>query len=151
MCGVLGPLSRKVTLGGHPLILFLIGSVCIFSPPHPTSRVVSPLIPPTPAPNSLPHPAGKSLQQFGPQAYVEIGTPVCWGCSTSPWQFGAGAGGYPRPGHHGSPARAGQYSPRLQAVLCPPCACRLSADCGSVLWGSGNFCNIQNTENRLIT
>lgn len=64
--------------------------------------------------------AGESLQDSGLQAdeaCADTGTPACWDCGTNPWQFGAGAGGEPRLGHHGSSARAGQSSLRLQAAL----------------------------------
>lgn len=149
VCGVLGPLSRKVTLGGHPLVPFSC-RICLhlfFSTPHLSSRVS----PSSSLSNSLPRPAGKSLQHFGPEAVSRR------------WAHQVAETAAPAPGSTARVQAASLSSdttallpargspPRVSRQRCPPCACRLSADSGSVLWVSGNSCNVQNTENRVIT
>lgn len=147
--GVLGPLSRKVTLGGHPLGPFFLSDL-------PESFLLHTL-PPSPVSSS-------SLHNF-PTAPLRVRacSPLLLRSVRSLAHQVAGTAA-PAPGTYArvqavSLGRTPRRSCPRGAVLrlsrprryCPPCACRLSADCGSVLWGSGNSYNVQNTENRLIT
>lgn len=149
VCSVLGPLSRKVTVGGRPLVPFS-RRICLslfffLILSTPTSRVVSS---PHPLPNSLPRRGGWE-PGAGPEEGAEFGTSPAAGTVA------------PAPGSSARvpatslssdtaallPAR-GRPPPVLRQ-RCPPCACRLSADRGgAVLRGSGNSCDIQNTENK---
>lgn len=89
VCGVLGPLSRKVSLGGRPLVCFSCRILLnlLHTPPHESCLPLIPLQIPSRAA------AGRSLEPSGPEDGAKRGTPGCWDRGTSPWQFRVGAGG----------------------------------------------------------
>lgn len=89
VCGVLGPLSRKVSLGGRPLVPFSCRILLnlLHTPPHESCLLLIPLQIPSRAA------AGRSLEPSGPEDGAKRGTPGCWDRGTSPWQFRVGAGG----------------------------------------------------------
>lgn len=139
----------KSRLAAAPWFLFLVGSASVFFffliLSTPTSRVVSS---PHPLPNSLPRRGGWD-PGAGPEDGAELGTrPAAGTVAPAP-----GSSARVPATSLGSdtaallPAR-GRPPPVLRQ-RCPPCACRFSADRGgAVLRGSGNSCDIQNTENK---
>lgn len=151
VCSVLGPLSRKVTLGGRPLVPFsrrICLSLFFFNPLH--THLTSSVFPSSPSKfPAAPRRVGSRSRSRG-------------GCGA--WHTPAARTAAPAPGSSarvpatslGSdtaallPARG--RPPPVPRQRCPPCACRLSAGRGrAVLRGSGNSCDIQNTENRIRT
>lgn len=140
----------KSRLAAAPWFLFLVGSACLFFfliLSTPTSRVVSS---PHPLPNSLPRRGGWD-PGAGPEEGAELGTRPLPGPRQAP-----GSSARVPATSLGSdtaallPARG--RPPPVPRQRCPPCACRLSAGRGwAVLRGSGNSCDIQNTENRIRT
>lgn len=124
VCGVLGPLSRKVTLGGHSLVSFPC-QVCmnLLSPPHLATRVS--LSSPTkfpPAPAAL-----RSRAAFGGARHTGA-----LGLRRSS-RRAACLGSDPA-----EPLPARGSPPPVPRQHWRPLARRSSPDCGSVLWGSGN-------------
>lgn len=116
VCSVLGPLSRKVTLGGRPLVPFsrrICLSFFFFNPLH--THLTSSVFPSSPSkfPAAPRRVGSRSRSRGGCGAWH---TPAAR-TAASPWQFRAGAGDEPRLGHCGAPARAGPSSARPEAAL----------------------------------
>lgn len=141
----------KSRLAAAPWFLFLVGSACLFfffNPLH--THLTSSVFPSSPSKfPAAPRRVGSRSRSRG-------------GCGA--WHTPAARTAAPAPGSSarvpatslGSdtaallPARG--RPPPVPRQRCPPCACRLSAGRGwAVLRGSGNSCDIQNTENRIRT
>lgn len=98
-------------------------SFLLHTPPHESCLPLNPL-------QIVSHAAaGRSLEHSG-RGGCELGTRGSRDRGTSLCLFRAGAGGEPRLGHRGAPARTGQSSNSPEATL--------PLTVGAVLWGSGN-------------